>query len=390
MLCDNLLRHPHCVSGDKDRLLDNNGEVVMELAQYPVQISYDDYSKGSYKVIISRVFEHDMAVLMADSLSSELVEVDMSTLETDVVLQLKEGEIEGATRWEGNTLNGKPFGYGTLYGKDDMKLYRGYVLGNQRVCYGIEYNKDPQNNYAEYCGTILKGVRHSRGCTYTADKRIQYSGEFRDGKPIETPSISEILMIKEVIPLTTNCIGVDRSTANEKLIKAIRISPLFHELEEFGVLSDSMQYVQSLVFQRLENLKSIQVGERCFTEVVPKNTGFFGDLTEFDDFADFIEWTYDTNQPIDSLKVDVAIQQLMNKRFIDYEFCVNMCPNLESIILGNESFFEYDVFKIMNVPSLKTVQLGSNSFYRVNIFVMKGMSDCDCDCDCVENDNDNE
>ena len=373
MLCDNLLRNPHCVSGDKKRLLDNRGEVVMEVIQYPVQISYDDPSKRSYNVIISRVFDHDMAVLKADSLSSELVEVDIASLKQNDVLQLKEGEFEGAIRWEGNTLNGKPFGYGTLYGKGNMKLYEGYALVNQRVCYGIEFNKDPQNNYAVYCGTLLNGVRHSRGCTYTADKRIKYAGEFRDGQPIETPNISKLLMIKGVIPLMTNCIGVDRSTGNDKLIKAIRISPLFNELEEFGVLSDSLRYVQSLIFQCMENLKSIQVGDRCFTEVLPKNTGFSGDLTKFDDFVKYIEWKYAKKQSKDALKVDIAVQQLMKNRMESYLFCVNKCPNLQSIVLGNESFFEFDLFQIVDVPSLKTIQCGSNAFYRVKNFAIKSM-----------------
>ena len=79
-----------------------------------------------YEMIIADNSEKNkrMAVLTAESLGSELVEMDCSGMRENVIIDLNE---EGR-RWEGGELNGKPFGFGREYSENDNLVYEGFVF----------------------------------------------------------------------------------------------------------------------------------------------------------------------------------------------------------------------------------------------------------------------
>ena len=49
---------------------------------------------------------------------------------------------QSGRRWEGGVLKDQPFGWGTFYRDDGKKEYEGWMNGQTRVCYGIEYFED--------------------------------------------------------------------------------------------------------------------------------------------------------------------------------------------------------------------------------------------------------
>ena len=102
-------------------------------------------------------------VVIGDTQSHHLLRVndeDVSGIQHNVVLDMKEkGE-----RWEGDTRNNQPYGWGVLTDGNNKRLYEGFRIGGMNVCYGILYNRDSQK--AEYEGGICNGKRWGRGTEY--------------------------------------------------------------------------------------------------------------------------------------------------------------------------------------------------------------------------------
>ena len=84
-------------------------------------------SKSShYELIIADNSDGEkrMVVLTAESVESELIEMDCSGMRENEIIDLNS---EGR-RWEGGELNGKPFGYGYEYSEDGNLVYEGFVF----------------------------------------------------------------------------------------------------------------------------------------------------------------------------------------------------------------------------------------------------------------------
>ena len=56
-------------------------------------------------------------------------------------------------RWEGNTLQSQPYGYGNYFDSDNQLIYRGFIYNKMKVCYGCEIF--PKSGFVEYCGGFL-------------------------------------------------------------------------------------------------------------------------------------------------------------------------------------------------------------------------------------------
>ena len=89
-----------------------------------------------------------MALLTADGIESELVELDCSGMRENEIIDLNE---EGR-RWEGGEWNGKPFGFGCEYSEEGNLVYEGFVFEGKKVCFGKEWNDDENNNCLMYEG----------------------------------------------------------------------------------------------------------------------------------------------------------------------------------------------------------------------------------------------
>ena len=49
---------------------------------------------------------------------------------------------ENGERWEGDSLNGKPYGYGCIYNSENQLVYKGFMYNGKKVCYGTEFFGD--------------------------------------------------------------------------------------------------------------------------------------------------------------------------------------------------------------------------------------------------------
>ena len=123
---------------------------VIECDNYQIQycknaIEHCKYELTEHRFIIADNSDGNkkrMAVLTAESVDSELVEMDCSGMRENVIIDLNS---EGR-RWEGGELNGKPFGFGREYSEDGNLVFEGFVFEGKKVCFGKEWNDDGNNN----------------------------------------------------------------------------------------------------------------------------------------------------------------------------------------------------------------------------------------------------
>ena len=129
----------------------------------------------SFKLNESLLFcMENRIVIVVDMRSRQFVrvnDIDLSRMKHDEIVDLS---VDG-DRWEGDVLNEKPFGWGTLYDKDNNLLYEGFRIGDVYVCYGRKYYDDISR--VEYEGEWREGLRWGRGVLFDRNGVVEYDGE---------------------------------------------------------------------------------------------------------------------------------------------------------------------------------------------------------------------
>ena len=84
-------------------------------------------------------------------------------------------------RWEGYVKSGKPFGYGKLYDDEGRKEYEGFMLGEMKFCFGIEYYSDIDK--VKYEGGYYYNSRFGKGILYDRNGAVEYAGLWKYDNP---------------------------------------------------------------------------------------------------------------------------------------------------------------------------------------------------------------
>lgn len=118
--------------------------------------------------------ENDIKVFKKDGKESNWVNIEESEFSWELVDLNNKGD-----RWEGVCRNGAPFGYGCLFNEDNHVVYKGYMVYDEKVCFGEEYYN---NGIIEYQGTYMNGYRHGYGCLYDMNGKMIYEGKWAFGQ----------------------------------------------------------------------------------------------------------------------------------------------------------------------------------------------------------------
>ena len=248
--------------------------------------------------------------------------VDVSGVKHNEILDLS---VDG-DRWEGDVLNGNPYGWGVLYDKRNRMVYEGFQINGVHVCYGRAYYADLSK--IAYEGEWCEGMRWGRGTQYNRNGKIVYDGEWlSDGHGKTSVALrkgNELLHnhIEELTVCDNACNG-----------------------EEWKVLDLSW----------MPSLKQLDVGKRCFTYV--DEVKLIG-LTE--------------------LKRIVIGDSSFGRRdamgFKDNRrFCLKNCPSLKSLRFCDYSFQDFTVCEIESVNALESIELGEDTFYYTHGLELKSI-----------------
>ena len=117
-------------------------------------------SDYSIRVIECDIQEKSMKVKTRNKNSSEWIEMNMDSFIKNDIVDLN----ENGTRWEGDSLNGSPFGYGRIYNSENQLIFKGFVFEGMKVCFGEEYYGDI--GIVEYEGNYYKNMKNGYGKLY--------------------------------------------------------------------------------------------------------------------------------------------------------------------------------------------------------------------------------
>ena len=140
-------------------------------------------SDYSIRVIECDIQEKSMKVKTHNKNSSEWIEMNMDSFIKNDIVDLN----ENGTRWEGDSLNGSPFGYGRIYNSENQLIFKGFVFEGMKVCFGEEYYGDI--GIVEYEGNYYKNDRFGYGRLYDKKNELVYEGEWYENHPLELMSI---------------------------------------------------------------------------------------------------------------------------------------------------------------------------------------------------------
>ena len=286
-----------------------------------------------------------MAVLTAESVESELVELDWNEMMEDVIIDLnREGR-----RWEGGELNGKPFGFGCEYSENDNLVYEGFMFEGMKVCFGKEWNDDGNNNCLVYEGGYCNGDRWGKGKSYDLTGSVDFDGEWMNNhvmtdKENEKNNLIVPLSIEKFITgnegeedeefdseddYDENEVTIlNDNDTNDETITTLHFSLFLLLLKRIEIGNECFKHVREFVIDGLASVKSVKIGRDCFRK---------GD----------------------------------EKR--DDGFCrITNCPNLCQLEIDSRSFDDFKSFELSDLNSLQSIYFGYRSFEYDAEFSLKG------------------
>ena len=135
-------------------------------------ISHLEYlENGCIRLIECDKEEKTMKVKEKKGDDKELSEINMDGLKQGVTIDLN----EKGDRWEGDSLNNSPFGYGCIYTSENHIIFEGFMFKGMKVCFGSEFFGDI--GIVEYEGEYYKNMRCGYGRLYDKKNQLVYEGE---------------------------------------------------------------------------------------------------------------------------------------------------------------------------------------------------------------------
>ena len=250
------------------------------------------------------------AVIEVDIASHTLIRVngeEVSGIEHKRVLDLN----DDGERWEGDVLNGQPYGWGVLYDSENRMAYEGFRIEDMNVCYGTKYYSDVQK--VEYKGGICEGKRWGRGIQYDRNGKTVFDGEWMN----DDNQIEKRVVLNEENQLIHNHIEeliVENNSCNGPEWTALDLTLMSH-LRLLEVGNECFENVKEVKLIGLSQLERVVIGMNSFT----KNGN-----------------DYDPNR----------------------HFHLKNCERLRELKIGCDSFSDYSMCEIENVPSLRVIEMG--------------------------------
>ena len=285
-----------------------------------------------------------MAVLTAESVDSELVEMDCSGMRENMIIDLNE---EGR-RWEGGELNGKPFGFGYEYSEDGNLVYEGFVFEGMKVCVGKDFSDDGNNNCLMYEGGYCNDERWGKGTSYDLDGNVDFEGEWENNH-ILTENENENDLI---VPMSIAKINIGKEKYSDENITTLHFPPLLARLKQIKICYHNFCYCSTLSIDHLPSLEKMEIGMFCFRHV-----------------RDFI---LDGLPNLESVKIGDESFGFLYHGKVENGLCrITNCPSLREFKAGRGCFGDYKDFDISHVDSLQSLLFEVNSFMCADL-LLKG------------------
>lgn len=307
-----------------------------------IRIQFCKNERNEYELIVVNLDKKKMTVLTANSMESELKELDMSGMEENGVIDLT----NTGCYWEGGVLNGRErccCGYGKEFNEENNVVFEGFMYKQQKVCYGKEYRGIRENtngmNGLVYEGGYVNGDRYGEGWVYNLKGAVEYSGRW-----IENRVAVKKVTLKDgddlIVPMSIEEVVIRGDSFNDERITSLQFSPLLSRLRRIKMGDKCFRYVSEFTVSGLKRLKRLAIGSKCFKAPNPDS-----DEDEVDDYESGSR---------------------------EYVCRITHCPRLKELLIRGESFETYNRFELSHVNSLQFLSVAWSCFYWLQEVILKG------------------
>ena len=221
---------------------------------------------NSIRVIECDIDEKWMKVKSRVKECSEWNEMNLNNLQRCDTIDLN----ENGDRWEGDSLEGIPFGYGCEYNSENQLIYKGFVFEGMKVCYGIVFYGDI--GIVEYEGEFYKGNRYGNGKLYDKKNELIYEGEWY----MNVSNMKKVVKIEGELKEEDIHYGLEELEIGENCCNELKCFKLigFAHLKKLIFHKNSLKNLNSLVISNNNELEIIEIedGEYGYWDE-SRNTG---------------------------------------------------------------------------------------------------------------------
>ena len=258
-------------------------------------ISHSEYLENGYIQLIECDKEtKSMKVMEKQENDKEWNEINMDEYKQGRVIDLS----DRGDRWEGDSLNNSPFGYGCIYNSENQLIYKGFVFEGMKVCFGNEFFGDA--GIIEYEGEYYKNMRFGYGKLYDKKSNLLYEGEWLNNQPIELTNVT--------------------------LSKEMKENDISFGVKELIIEDEYKGRGCNFILHSYPHLKSLHIGRNCFSNV---NVFEISNCVELEEV--FIgKCSFN--------RINKDSKENKNENGI---FRITDCLKLKKISVGNKSFGDY-------------------------------------------------
>ena len=218
-------------------------------------------------------------------------------------------------RWEGDSLDGLPFGYGYIYNSNNQLVYMGFIFEGKKVCFGTELYGDV--NMIEYEGTFYNNIRYGKGKLYNKKNELIYDGEWVNNNPLNE---------RKVV--------IHNKLKNEDIHFGI---------EEIKIEENCLDSLENFQLSSFYNLKKLRIKKNCLKKLLCfciqecnqlVNVSLIGKEMTDDERDDFI------NQNNNGISDEESTTRI---------FQINDCESLEQISAGYYWFKNCNTLRLFSI-----------------------------------------
>ena len=224
-------------------------------------------------------------------------EMDLKELIKGDIIDLS----DNGERWEGDSLQHKPFGYGCIYNSENQIIYKGFIFEEKKVCYGSEFFGDV--GIVEYEGCYYKNMRFGKGRLYNKKNELIYDGEWFNNQPID-----------------------NRSVIAGYKFKAYNIH---FGLEELIFEAGYDGVTDYFILNGFHHLKRLVIGKKCFGNCNESRYCNYWDTIRFDE-QDRLLWIEDKRGDDDNDNGNYSYSHNWNENYSDEGYYYNHYYNEEN------------------------------------------------------------
>ena len=202
------------------------------------------------RIIECDIEEKWMTVKEKNIESVEWNEIDTCELQYGDTIDLS----DQGDRWEGNSLNGEPFGFGCIYNSENQLVYHGFIYDGKKVCYGDEFFGDI--GLVNYEGSFYKGMRYGYGKLYDKKNELVYEGEWFNNKSIMERSIT-INQIKN----SNIHFGIEELTIGTHCLRSLHTFRLcrYNHLKKVEIKENQMILMRDFCIEECDELLNVKL-----------------------------------------------------------------------------------------------------------------------------------